>query len=330
MEGDRGHGSPRFYGRPRRFVATGRGRQKARHAVQRGELAQARRQALHGEAAAQRAATRAGIRAAPPAPTNRTAPARWRRPPWPSPSAPPAPAAACGTQAGASSCVSLGGRTSIGASAQLLPLLLVALRQRGDQAVDALGVDLLRELAAVGIDQPDAEHVQVVDLPAAGLARRLLEPVVELDRVAAAAHLGAHQHFLVVGRAAERAHGHGLVADLVERAGVGAHQQGLELFLQALLLLGRGLAPGRAHGGGGHALEVHVRHDLGVDQHHDLVDVAGLDRLVGLDGLEHVGREALDQRVGRFVGGMRGPHEARQPRQRAAAPASARRPKVRR
>ena len=40
-----------------------------------------------------------------------------------------------------------------------------------DQAINALGVDFLRELAAVGFHQPHAQHVQVVDLPARALAR---------------------------------------------------------------------------------------------------------------------------------------------------------------
>src|SRR5690606_38140699 len=104
-------------------------------------------------------------------------------------------------QAGASSCVRREGRTST-SETRLSAFALVARRERGDQAVDALGVDLLRELAAVGVDQPDAEHVEVVDLPAAALAGGLLEPVVDLHRIAATAtDLGAHQHLLVVGRA---------------------------------------------------------------------------------------------------------------------------------
>jgi hypothetical protein len=88
-----------------------------------------------------------------------------------------------------------------------------------------------------------------------------------------------------------------------ERARVGAHQQGLELFLQALLLLGRGLAPGRADGGGRHALEVHVRHDLAVDQRMILSMSPALMDLSALMAPRVVG-QALDQRVGRLVGSV--------------------------
>src|SRR5690606_9503535 len=81
--------------------------------------------------------------------------------------------------AAACSCVSSSGRTSMSALAPAVGL--VAFGQRRDQAVDAVGVDLLGELAAVGIDQPHPQHVQVVDLPAGALPRRLLQPVFELD-----------------------------------------------------------------------------------------------------------------------------------------------------
>ena len=89
----------------------------------------------------ERAAPRAGIPAAPPAPTNRTWPARWHRPPSTGSGCAAQPLQrACGTQAAASSCVSSAGRTSMAISPQLLPaLVLLRCGQRGDQAVDALG-----------------------------------------------------------------------------------------------------------------------------------------------------------------------------------------------
>src|SRR3954469_15971837 len=86
-------------------------------------------------------------------------------------------------QAGASSWVNWPGSTSIASALLAAGVVLVALREPRDQAVDALGIDLLGELAAVGLDQPHAQDVQVVDLPAGAFARRLLEPVVQLDRV---------------------------------------------------------------------------------------------------------------------------------------------------
>jgi hypothetical protein len=51
------------------------------------------------------------------------------------------------TQAAASSCVNFGGRTSM--FRQSLTVGLVACNEGGDQPVDALDVDLLRELTAV-------------------------------------------------------------------------------------------------------------------------------------------------------------------------------------
>src|SRR5215217_8146760 len=58
---------------------------------------------------------------------------------------------------------------------------LVALGELGNQAVDAVRADLLREAVAVVLYQPHAQDVDVVDLPAGG---RLREAVVELDRIA--------------------------------------------------------------------------------------------------------------------------------------------------
>ena len=192
--------------------------------------------------------------------------------------------------------VSVAGSSSISSWRRRPPL--VALGELGDQAVDAVGADLLREAVAVVLDQPDAEHVDVVDLPAVA---GLLEPVVELDRIALAADLGAHDDLVVGRRRAHRLQLDRLLrAHLRQRAGVRADEQQLELVLQALLLIGRRLLPVAADRRCRHALEVDVGQHLLVDQRDDLPDVAGLDRLVGLDGVENVGRDVLDERVGRL------------------------------
>src|SRR6185437_1063672 len=54
----------------------------------------------------------------------------------------------------------------------------VARVERLDQAVDAALLDLLRELVAVVLDQPDRLHVQVVDLPA---LRAFAQSIVDFD-----------------------------------------------------------------------------------------------------------------------------------------------------
>src|SRR4051794_25233080 len=60
-------------------------------------------------------------------------------------------------QGPASACVSCAGNTSTATSALAAGVDAIALGQGGDQAVDALGVDLRRELAAVGFHQPHAQ-----------------------------------------------------------------------------------------------------------------------------------------------------------------------------
>src|SRR6218665_29443 len=180
---------------------------------------------------------------------------------------------------------------------------LVARGQCVDQAVHALGVDLLRELAPVGFHQPDAEHGQGVDLPARGVVRGFFEGVVQLYRVSPANDLGAHQHIFVAGRCAQRFDLYGLLTDMRQRAGVGAHQQELEFFLQPLLLLGRGLAPAGACCGSRHAAEVDMGHHGLVDQRNQRLQIAVAYRLVGLYRIEHRGGQAPDQRIGRFIGG---------------------------
>lgn len=91
-------------------------------------------------------------------------------------------------QAGSSLAVGeFGGSTSMARGLSALGSARIGLVARGqclDQAVDALGIDLLRELAPVGFHQPDTQHIQVVDLPACAITRSLFEAVVELDGVA--------------------------------------------------------------------------------------------------------------------------------------------------
>jgi hypothetical protein len=103
-----------------------------------------------------------------------------------------------------------------------------------------------RKLAAIGLDQPDAQHIEVEDSASRRPGRVSFRAVVELDRVAPALDFGAHHHFLVFGRGTQGLDLDGLVADLRQGTGVGAHQQGLELLLQALLL--SGVSPGARPG----------------------------------------------------------------------------------
>src|SRR5690606_10021550 len=94
--------------------------------------------------------------------------------------------------------------------------LAVLVGKAANQAIDPAARGLLVELGAVGFDQPDAEHVDVVDLPGAS---EFLQPVVELDRLAAWLHdLAAHDDIGgVVGRT-QRPHPDLLVVDRRERA----------------------------------------------------------------------------------------------------------------
>src|SRR5690606_37185156 len=86
----------------------------------------------------------------------------------------------------------------------------VALATGLDQARDSPLADDGRELVPIGLDQPDAEHVDVVDLP--GVAGKA-HPLVELDRLGAVAdHFAAHDHVLVGRVGADRLHADRLVA----------------------------------------------------------------------------------------------------------------------
>ncbi|CAM2149406.1 hypothetical protein PT2222_210101 [Paraburkholderia tropica] len=165
-------------------------------------------------------------------------------------------------------------------------------------------LDLFLELLLVSLDQPRAEHVDVIHAPA---LRRLVQAVVEFDRLAVV-HNGRTDHDVGVVRVrAERLVVDLLVAHLSERARVRADQQRLELFDDLLLLVGRRRAPVAAHRELRGAAEVGVRQDLLVDQLRDLADVAGLDRLVALDLVHDLLRDRLDHRVGvAGVDGLRG------------------------
>src|SRR5471030_537422 len=181
---------------------------------------------------------------------------------------------------------------------------LVLGRQRLDQAVDAALGDFGREGALVGLHQPRAEHVDVIDLPTAG---GLLDAVVELDGLAARhVHLRTHFDFGIAGVGAQRLEVDGFILDLRQRARVGEDQQRAELVLQRFLLVRRGGAPLATGRFGGHTLEVDVRQDLGLDQVHDFFLVAGLDRLVALGRVDHVLADTLDQHVRCFVAGRCG------------------------
>src|SRR5690554_3176220 len=79
--------------------------------------------------------------------------------------------------------------------------LQVVLVQRGDQAIDARLLDLLGELVAVVLNQPDVLDIDVVDLPALGC---FLETVIDAHgRAVAAGHERADHHVVGVGVAAE-------------------------------------------------------------------------------------------------------------------------------
>src|SRR5690606_17812195 len=82
--------------------------------------------------------------------------------------------------------------------------LAVLLLKAADQPFDAAGRGLLRELRSIGLDEPDPEHVDVVDLP---VVARLAHPVVELRGLAAGLQdLRAHDDVGVAGGGTERLH----------------------------------------------------------------------------------------------------------------------------
>ncbi len=120
--------------------------------------------------------------------------------------------------------------------------LLIALVQRGNQAIDAVLGDLLGKLIAVVLNQPDAFHVKVVDFPALG---GFFQAIVDADRGPIALRkCGAHDQVVGVGVAAEGQHGErGLLGNAGKRAAICADERALERLDQGLLLLGRCLAP---------------------------------------------------------------------------------------
>jgi len=176
--------------------------------------------------------------------------------------------------------------------------LAVALGQALDQAIHALGGDLLGELVAIGLDQPDPGDIQVEDAPGIAL---LFEAVIELDRLTSCLDdLAAHHHLVVFGRGAKRFDAHLLIAHRGQGTGVGAQQQRAKLGHQRLLLLGRGFAPAAPDRQRGHAFEVDIGHDRLINESRQLVDVAAAQVFVLLDLIEHPGAEDPDELVGRL------------------------------
>ena len=108
---------------------------------------------------------------------------------------------------------------------------LVACGQTGDQRVDAASIDFFGELRAVVFDQPDAEDIQVKNHPARALTGCFLKAVIQLDRIALAAHFGVDHQIFVFLACAQGLDHHHLIADLAERTRIGAHQQDLEFVL---------------------------------------------------------------------------------------------------
>ena len=149
----------------------------------------------------------------------------------------------------------------------------------------------------MGLHQPRAQHIHVIDLPRIA---SLLQSIVQLDGVTLALDHGAHDHIRVGRTGTGRQVLNDLVLDLGSGTRIGVHQQGLELVLQTQTLIRRGATPGRADGGCRHAHEVHVRHDLGIDHGRDLAQVTRLDGLVGLDRGHHLVGDRLNERLGRL------------------------------
>src|SRR5690606_37617956 len=116
----------------------------------------------------------------------------------------------------------------------LLGAAVVLALQNLDQAVDAAVADFAGEAVAVVGHQTDARHLDVVDLPGAGI---LLQRIVQLDRLGAVLLLdqGAHLDFGFARLERERLVFDGLVAILGQRLGIGADLQGLELLAEGLL-----------------------------------------------------------------------------------------------
>ncbi|CAM2160730.1 hypothetical protein PT2222_80314 [Paraburkholderia tropica] len=181
---------------------------------------------------------------------------------------------------------------------------LIARAEELDQPVHAALLDLLVELRAIGLDQPRAQHIQIVEPPA---LRRLVEPVIDLDGLAARLRERAHDHVGVARRIAHR-----LILDLLvglelrERARVQVNQQELELVHHLLLLRGRGGAPVRPHREPRGAAEIDVRQDVAIDDVANARDIARGDRLRA-DFVEHLLGRRLDERLRvRLVDALRG------------------------
>src|SRR3989339_1650692 len=127
-------------------------------------------------------------------------------------------------QATALACVITSGNTSMstfGRHGVGSGVGLVALNQRGDQAIKAFGVNFLCKLATVGFYQPDAQHVEVVNFPASADTRCFFKPVVQLHRITAPRDQGAHNHFLVIRRGPQGFDAKTQVSGLAHGTGIG-------------------------------------------------------------------------------------------------------------
>src|SRR5262249_58545091 len=79
-----------------------------------------------------------------------------------------------------------------------------------------------------------------------------------------------------------------LVAVVGERAGVGAHEQRLELLRKLLLLLRSGLAPARPDSDLRDAAEIEVRDDLRLDERGAFGGISALQGLVSANLANHL------------------------------------------
>ena len=177
--------------------------------------------------------------------------------------------------------------------------------QEFHQPVDAAAGDLLGKLLAVDLDQPGTQHTDVVDFPA---ARCLAQAIANFHIVAIVQHVRLHHR---IGGAGHGVEGlvlkfHVLVAHLHQLRRIDAHQQGLELLEQLLLLRWRGILPRAADRQPGSVLEVRIRQEFLLNDLRDAAQIAAARGGVSLDAGDHALNHMLDQCIRRFfVDGLR-------------------------